>query len=202
MMKRLFDVGFAFFGMALLAPMTVLVWVLIHMDDGGPVFYRQLRVGQDGRPFKILKFRTMSVGAESAGPAITASGDRRVTRVGAVLRSSKLDELPQLWNVLRGEMSIVGPRPEVPRYVALYTPEQRVVLRLRPGITDEASVQFKDEERLLARAPDPEEFYLEHCVPRKIELNLAYGRRANVLRDLVVIWRTIAAVWLSRLRKR
>jgi lipopolysaccharide/colanic/teichoic acid biosynthesis glycosyltransferase len=194
--KRTFDLFISLVGLALVGPVFLVVWLLVKLDDGGPVFYRQERVGRLGRLFRIIKFRTMSVGAETAGPSITATGDRRITRIGRLLRKTKIDELPQLWNVLRGEMSFVGPRPEVPKYVMLYTPEQREVLALRPGITDEASVEFRNEEELLAAAADPESFYVTQCLPRKIALNLAYARRANVFRDLFVILRTVRLVWL------
>ena len=196
MVKRAFDLTFALLGSALLAPISLIIWLAVKLDDGGPVFYRQTRVGWRGQPFEIIKFRTMRTGADRIGPGITASGDPRITRVGRWLRKAKLDELPQLWNVLRGTMSLVGPRPELPQYVAHYSPEQRRVLELRPGITDEASIQFRDEEALLAAAANPEEFYLEYCLPRKIELNLAHAEQAGLLGDLRVLFRTIGAVWL------
>lgn len=198
MTKRGFDLLFALVGLALTSPVILLVWVVIKLDDGGPIFFRQTRVGQQGRLFQIIKFRTMSVGADKVGPCITASGDRRITRIGRVLRNNKFDEIPQLWNVLKGEMSLVGPRPEVPHYVARYTSKQREVLVLRPGITDEASILFRDEESRLAAAVNPERFYIEHCLPCKIELNLAYARRANIFRDFAVIIRTISSIWLHR----
>lgn len=179
--------------MLLTSPLLVVAFVAIKLDDAGPLFFRQTRVGREGRPFQILKLRTMRQG--TAGPSVTASGDPRVTRVGRWLRRTKLDELPQLWNVLVGEMSMVGPRPEVPRYVEQYTPAQREVLRLRPGITDEASIEFRNEEQLLAAAPEPEKFYIEHCVPRKIAINLAYAREASVARDFRVILRTVAVLF-------
>ncbi len=197
-MKRAFDLCGALAGLVLTGPVFFVVWVMIKLDDGGPLFYRQTRVGQSGRLFRIVKFRTMNPGADKAGPSITASGDHRVTRAGRVLRKAKLDELPQLWNVLRGEMSLVGPRPEVPRYVELYTADQREVLRLKPGITDEASLAFRDEEQMLAQAGDAEKFYVERCMPEKIRLNLAYARSANLWRDCAVIGRTVWNVWMHR----
>lgn len=199
MAKRGFDVLFAGIGLALTAPFFLAVWLLIRASDGGPGFYRQQRVGLHGRTFAIIKFRTMRVGADKAGPSITKAGDNRITAVGRWLRKTKLDELPQLWNVLCGDMSFVGPRPEVPKYVALYTREQRRVLELRPGITDEASVAFRDEEALLAAAANPEQYYVDYCIPKKIMLNLAYADRASLWRDVWVILRTIGAVWLRRL---
>lgn len=198
MIKRGFDLTCSLVGLVVLWPCFLLIWLLIKLDDGGPVFYRQVRVGRKGRLFEILKFRSMKVGADKAGPSITASGDKRITRVGCLLRKTKIDELPQLWNVLSGEMSFVGPRPEVPKYVALYTPSQKEVLELTPGITDEASIEFRDEETLLAAATKPEEYYIEHCIPIKIAINLAYARKANLFRDLTVIFRTIGSVWLRR----
>lgn len=198
MTKRIFDVVFSVVGLMLLWPVFLLVALLVKLDDRGTVFYRQVRVGRWGREFRIVKFRTMREGADKAGPSITAARDVRITRVGHWLRKAKLDELPQLWNVLRADMSFVGPRPEVPKYVALYTPEQRKVLELIPGITDEASLEFRDEEELLAAAAAPGRYYVEYCIPRKIMLNLAYARRAGLLRDMGVILRTVCSVWLRR----
>ena len=190
--KRIFDLILATAGLLLTWPLLVFSFVAIKLDDGGPWLFRQIRIGRAGRPFQILKIRTMR--PHAAGPSVTARGDPRVTRVGHWLRQTKLDELPQLWNVLVGEMSMVGPRPEVPRYVEMYSPSQREVLRLRPGITDEASIEFRDEEKLLADAPEPEAFYIEHCIPRKIAINLAYARKASVARDIGVILRTLMAL--------
>ncbi|MFO1449158.1 MAG: sugar transferase [Opitutaceae bacterium] len=198
MAKRGFDLFLALVGLVLAAPLFLLVWFLIKLDDGGPLFFQQERVGRHGRLFRILKFRTMCVGAEKRGLSVTAAGDQRITRTGRGLRKTKLDEVPQLWNVLRGEMSFVGPRPEVPKYVALYSPEQRRVLDFRPGITDEASVAFREEEALLAAADDPERFYVQTCIPQKIALNLAYAEHASVWGDIGVIFRTVGAVWLRR----
>lgn len=188
--KRLYDVVFSFIGLVLLAPLFAVIWALVKITDGGVVFYRQARVGRGGREFWIYKFRTMVPAADQTGPSITKQGDARVTRIGRILRKTKLDELPQLWNVLKGDMSLVGPRPEVPRYVQRYTPEQREVLRLKPGITDLASLYFRDEEELLANADNLEEFYLQHCVPRKLQLNLEYAARANLVSDTWIILQT------------
>jgi Sugar transferases involved in lipopolysaccharide synthesis len=196
--KRLFDVSFSLAGLIVFSPLMLFVALLIKLDDGGACFYRQVRVGRLGREFKILKFRTMCDGADRAGPSITAAGDARITRVGRWLRKAKLDELPQLWNVLRGEMSFVGPRPEVPKFVALYTSEQRRVLNLIPGITDEASLEFRDEEEMLAAVPEPARYYVEYCIPRKVAVNLAYAKNASVLKDVFVIIRTMILVWLRR----
>jgi len=199
--KRTFDASFAGLGLVVLSPILLLVAVLIKFSDGGPVFFLQKRIGQYGRRFWIWKFRTMIVGAEKHGPSITRGGDQRVTVIGRFLRKTKLDELPQLWNVLRGEMSFVGPRPEVPRYVARYTPAQREVLDLKPGITDLASVEFRHEEELLRNAPDAEKFYTEYCLPKKIALNLQYHRQANLWQDTRIILRTIFPFGSDNLQK-
>jgi len=191
--KRAFDLLFSIAGLLLSSPLLALLAATVKLSDGGPVFYRQQRVGQGGRLFTIFKFRSMVVNAERMGLSVTKQGDPRITRVGRFMRKTKLDELPQLWNVLRGDMSFVGPRPEVPRYVERYTEKQRSVLALKPGITDIASLQFRNEEELLRAADDTERFYLEHCVPRKIELNLAYSKEANLWEDFKIIIRTLIA---------
>ncbi|MEO6567708.1 MAG: sugar transferase [Opitutaceae bacterium] len=198
MAKRIFDFTLALMGITLLWPILIPVWLAIKVEDGGPIFFRQTRVGRGGQPFSILKFRSMRPDAPRKGPSVTARGDSRVTRVGHWLRTTKFDELPQLWNVVRGDMSFVGPRPEVPSYVALYSSAHRAVLAMRPGITDEASIEFRDEEKLLAAASNPQQFYIEYCMPRKIAVNLAYAERATLLSDVGIIFRTICAVWLRR----
>ncbi len=258
--KRLFDLFFAALGLAVLSPVFLLVTVLVKLSDGGPVLFRQERIGQWGKPFRILKFRSMVINAERMGLSITKGGDPRITRPGRFLRKTKLDEMPQLWNVLRGDMSFVGPRPEVPHYVQKYTPDQRAVLSLRPGITDLATLEFRNEEELLRQVRDVtlqkakrkpeardqrspvgvgpaeenvtengrqkaegmaedsgqrtadggqraegkgrraeeevEEFYIRYCIPRKIELNLAYARRANLWEDTKIILRTLGPRFL------
>jgi lipopolysaccharide/colanic/teichoic acid biosynthesis glycosyltransferase len=195
--KRGYDLFFSCVGLILLSPMLSFLYLLIRFTDGTPVFFQQERVGLGGRRFRIWKFRSMVVDADRAGIAVTRDGDPRITRVGRFLRKSKLDELPQLWNVLIGDMSLVGPRPEVPRYVDRYTPEQRVILQLKPGITDLATLRFRNEEELLRDAKDTEQFYVEYCVPRKIELNLEYARRAGVWADTMIILRTLVP-WLDK----
>lgn len=195
--KRAYDVIFSFCGLVLLSPLFFVVAVLIKLSDGGPVFFRQIRIGWRGRPFRICKFRTMLPTAGPAGPLVTKEGDARITWIGRILRTTKVDELPQLWNVLKGEMSLVGPRPEVPRFVEHYTPEQREILRLKPGITDLASLSFRDEESLLQHAGNLEEFYLQQCVPRKIKLNQEYARRANLLTDTWIILQTLCPYWIG-----
>lgn len=178
----------ALVALAVLAPLLVLLALAVFIDDGGPILYRQNRVGRRNRLFPLLKFRSMRNGM--AGPAITASADPRITRTGAILRKYKLDELPQLWNVVRGEMSVVGPRPEVPKYVD-YTDErwQRVLEDL-PGLTDLATLVYRDEEARLARVSDRETFYREVLLPDKLELNLCYQRSRTFLSDLKLILAT------------
>jgi lipopolysaccharide/colanic/teichoic acid biosynthesis glycosyltransferase len=169
------------------------IGIAIKLDDGRPVFYRALRVGKGGAPFRLLKFRTMFVDADKRGPGITSKGDSRVTRTGRFLRRTKLDELPQLINVVKGEMSLVGPRPEDPRYVALYTPEQRQVLSVAPGITSAASLAYRHEEQLLS-SDDWEILYRTQVMPAKLAIDLDYLRRRTLWTDVKLIFRTIAAV--------
>jgi len=192
--KRLFDILVSAIGLLVLWPAFLVIAALIKLEDGGPVFYRQERIGYKGRRFKMWKFRTMVVNAEKLGKSLTIGKDPRITRVGYWLRKYKLDELPQLLNVLSGEMSLVGPRPEVPQYVALYSPDQRRVLDLVPGITDPASIRFANEAELLAEATDPEKFYIDHVMPEKIRLNMEYAKRANLLSDVLVILQTLARI--------
>jgi lipopolysaccharide/colanic/teichoic acid biosynthesis glycosyltransferase len=191
--KRAYDLFCSTVGLVVLSPVLLLAAVLVKLSDGGPVFFRQQRVGLNGQLFRISKFRTMVVNAEKLGLSLTQGGDARITPLGGFLRRTKLDELPQLWNVWRGDMSLVGPRPEVPRYVELYTPAQREILKLKPGITDPASLAFRDEEATLSgrAVADLERYYVEHCMPRKIELSLAYARQANVRKDTWIILQTL-----------
>lgn len=200
-LKRLLDIVCAFGGLLIVAPLLAVVTLAVLLDDGWPVLFRQERVGRNGTRFEILKFRSMRAQPHGAGPLLTAAGDSRLTRVGRVIRRWKLDELPQLLNVLRGEMTLVGPRPEVPRYVAHYSDAQRAVLALTPGITDPASLAFLDEERKLAAARDPERFYLDHAMPAKIALNLDYARAATCWSDLGVVIRTVVAIADGRRRR-
>jgi lipopolysaccharide/colanic/teichoic acid biosynthesis glycosyltransferase len=193
MAKRAFDLLLSALGLLLLTPVLLLIALWVKLDSPGPVFFRQERVGRFGRPFFIHKFRTMRV--DNAGLQITVGVDPRITRAGRVLRAAKLDELPQLWDVLRGAMSLVGPRPEVPRYVALYPPQLReIVLSVRPGITDPASLSFRNESELLAAAADPEREYVEVVMPTKLRLAAAYVRRATLRSDLRVILATLGAL--------
>ena len=192
--KRALDIAISTAALCVLWPVFLLIALAIVIDDPGPVFYRQVRVGRGGRPFRIFKFRTMVVDADKKGLSITVGRDSRITRVGAFLRKTKLDELAQLLNVLCGQMSFVGPRPEVPRYVELYTPYQRQVLLVRPGITDYASIAYRNENDLLAGADDPEKMYIETIMPDKIELNMKYLREISPLADLRLILKTVIAV--------
>ncbi len=191
--KRAFDLVWTIPGLIVLTPVLLLIALGIKLDDCGPVFFRQERIGRRGKPFRMWKFRTMVVGAERQGRQITIGRDPRITRAGHWLRRYKLDELPQLFNVLRGDMSLVGPRPEVSRYVALYTPEQRVVLDLVPGITDPASVKYRDESNYLAQFDDPERKYIEAVMPEKIRVNLEYAQRATLWSDFCVIIQTLTS---------
>jgi lipopolysaccharide/colanic/teichoic acid biosynthesis glycosyltransferase len=187
--ERVLDLAFAAAGLVFLAPVFagIALWVL--WDDGTPVFFRQTRVGWKGKPFVIWKFRTMSVGAR--GRAITAAGDRRITRAGSWLRKLKLDELPQLFNVLRGDMSLIGPRPEVPEYVQFDSTLWQAVLQVRPGITDLATLMHRDEEEILGGSGDPHAFYRETVLPAKLRMNLAYLRSRSCWQDFRLILLTI-----------
>ncbi len=192
MAKRLFDVIASALGLLLLSPLLLAAAVWVRLDSPGPVLFRQRRVGRFGVPFTIHKFRTMRV---EPGAAITVGEDPRITRSGRVLRQTKLDELPQLWDVLRGAMSLVGPRPELPRYVELY-PEalRRAVLAVRPGITDPASLAYSHEADLLAAAADPEREYRDVILPAKLRLSADYAARASLASDLKLIGRTLLRV--------
>jgi lipopolysaccharide/colanic/teichoic acid biosynthesis glycosyltransferase len=190
--NRLADLVAAGLGLVLLSPLFLATALAILWREGRPVFFRQERIGRGGQPFHLWKFRTMR--PASSGPLLTVAGDARITPLGRLLRRTKLDELPQLWNVLKGDMSLVGPRPEVRRYVERYTPDQRRVLALTPGITDPASLKYFNEEDVLATFPDPESAYVEVIMPQKISLNLDYAARATFLSDLAVILKSIGLV--------
>ena len=200
MPKRLLDVAASLVGLLLLSPLFVLIAAAIKLDSPGPVFYRQERVGRHGLLFRIFKFRTMAVAPPASGAQITVAGDSRITRVGALLRRTKLDELAQLLDVLRGTMSLVGPRPEVPRYVAHYPPAWRErLLSVRPGITDFASVRYRDESDLLARAADPEREYIDVILPMKLRYALRYVDQPSIANDLRVIGLTLNTVFAPNL---
>jgi lipopolysaccharide/colanic/teichoic acid biosynthesis glycosyltransferase len=190
-MKRLFDLAAAAAGLVLLSPLFLAIAVAVKLTSRGPVVYRGRRTGRNGVPFDLFKFRSMAV--SQAGAGITRAGDPRVTRVGRLLRRTKLDELPQLVNVLRGEMSLVGPRPEDPRYTALYDEQQKRVLSVRPGITGAASLEYRDEESRLV-GDDWERTYVEEIMPAKLRLELAYLERASFATDLALLGATIAAL--------
>jgi lipopolysaccharide/colanic/teichoic acid biosynthesis glycosyltransferase len=192
--KRLLDVVLSVAGLVLLSPFFLIVFCLAKLCAPGPFLYRQERVGKGGRVFCILKFRTMTVDADRNGPLITSAGDSRVTRFGQLLRRCKVDELPQLWNVLRGEMSLVGPRPEVPVYVAGYSAVQLRVLSVLPGITDLASLCYRDEELFLGRSNSPEQLYREVVLPHKLALNLEYLQRISLGSDLALLLKTLVLV--------
>jgi lipopolysaccharide/colanic/teichoic acid biosynthesis glycosyltransferase len=195
MAKRVFDLLLSSLGLFALAPLLLLIAVLIKLDSPGPVMFRQERVGRFGQPFRIHKFRTMRHETAGQGLQITVGADRRITRVGGFLRASKLDELPQLLDVWLGDMSLVGPRPEVPRYVAHYPADVRdKVLSVRPGITDIASIEYRDESAVLARAADPEQAYIHEVLPHKLALAAQYVDRSSVGLDLWLIWRTLVAI--------
>jgi lipopolysaccharide/colanic/teichoic acid biosynthesis glycosyltransferase len=192
--KRMFDILASAIGLLALSPLFIIVAVLIKLTSLGPVLYFQTRVGREGILFRIAKFRSMQHNAEQIGSSITWSGDVRVTGVGNVLRFLKIDELPQLWNVLKGEMSFVGPRPELPAHVRFYDARQRRVLAVRPGITDLASIKYRHEERLLRTSPDPETFYKNVILPDKLDLNLRYLERLSFSYDLLMLAKTAAVL--------
>ena len=195
-MRRAFDAAAAALGLLLLSPVLAVVAAAIKLDDGGPVFYGQYRLGRGLRRFRLWKFRTMVPNADRLGGAITINSDPRVTRAGAVLRRYKVDELPQLWNVLKGDLALVGPRPELEPYVRMYAAEYGELLRHRPGITDPASLAYRNESELLASA-DAEEIYARKVLPDKLRLSLEYARRRTFLSDLYLIFKTLFGVVLA-----
>lgn len=192
-LKRLFDIVASFGGIIVLFPLIVIVSILIKLTSKGPVLFKQVRVTKNGRLFKIYKFRTMRENSEG-NKQITVGNDSRITGIGHILRKTKLDELPQLFNVLKGEMSLVGPRPEVPKYVELYTEEQREILKVSAGITDYASIYFSNESELLGEAENPEEFYIKKIMPYKIELNKKYIKEIGIVTDIKLIILTILKI--------
>jgi lipopolysaccharide/colanic/teichoic acid biosynthesis glycosyltransferase len=198
LIKRLFDVIISFLGLVVCMPFMLVIAALIKLDSEGPVFYRGVRAGKAGEPFEMFKFRTMVVNADKIGGPSTSDDDPRVTRVGKFLRKCKLDEVPQLINVLKGDMSLVGPRPEVLSEVEKYTPEERKLLSVRPGITDWASIEFNDEGAILAGAEDPHQAYLEKIRPGKVRLGLKYVRERSLWVDLKILTETVATVFETR----
>lgn len=195
MAKRIFDIIAATIGLLILLPFLVLIALAIALDSRGPILFLQQRIGKGGEPFFLFKFRTMHVGSDK-GTAITVGNrDPRITRVGYYLRKSKMDELPQLYNVLKGEMSFVGPRPEVKKFVDLYTPEQRKVLEITPGMTDYASILFRNENELLDGKNDPVSFYIDHIMPKKLQLNLEYINSNSLWMDFKIIFKTLMVIF-------
>jgi lipopolysaccharide/colanic/teichoic acid biosynthesis glycosyltransferase len=194
MATRLFDVVLATVGLVACAPILVVAGALVRLTSPGPMLFRQERIGRGFRPFTIYKFRTMVADAPRRGAAITCGDDPRITRVGRLLRATKVDELPQLFNVLRGDMSFVGPRPEVRRYVEMFADDYREILAVRPGITDLASILYRDEAAILGRAADPQAEYVGRILPHKIRLAKEYRHRSSLLFDVGVILQTILAV--------
>lgn len=192
MLKRGFDIVASGVGLIVLCPVFIVIAIAIRRNSRGPVFYRARRIGQHGKVFHLYKFRSMVVDADQKGPGITSAGDTRITSVGQFLRYNKLDELPQLINVLRGDMSLVGPRPEDPRYVDRYTPEQREILQYRPGITSMASLVYRNEEQLLSGV-DWEHTYVGQVMPAKLAIDLDYSRRATLFTDIWLILRTVVS---------
>lgn len=195
--KRVFDLVFATIGLIALSPIFMVISVLILVDSKGGIFYRQIRVGKNMEDFNLYKFRTMFVHPIDQNLLTIGNHDRRITKVGEVLRRYKLDELPQLLNILRGNMSFVGPRPEVRKYVNLYDEEQIKVLSVKPGITDWASLEFCNENELLEKVPDPETYYIEQIIPAKIHQNMRYINHNNLVGDFKIIWLTINKIMLN-----
>lgn len=189
--KRIFDIIMSLIGIIILSPLLIIVSIAIKISSPGNILFLQKRVGKNGEEFNIYKFRTMVSNAEKLGKQITVGNDSRITKVGAFLRKFKIDELPQLFNVFNGDMSFVGPRPEVPKYVALYTKEQRKVLSIRPGITDMASLRYRDENDILGKVDNPEEYYINVIMQDKLKLNLEYIEKSNIIFDISLILKTI-----------
>lgn len=196
MRKRLFDIIFSLFGLSILTPIFFVFGLAIKLTSSGPVFFRGERIGKDGNPFRIYKFRTMVVGAEKMGASSTAEDDPRITHVGRFLRKYKLDELPQLLNVFKGEMSIVGPRPQVPWIAEQYSGEEKLLFSVKPGMTDWASIEFSNEGEILKGSEDPDRDYLEKIAPRKRQLGLEYVRNHSLWTDLKIIFLTIKRIFL------
>jgi lipopolysaccharide/colanic/teichoic acid biosynthesis glycosyltransferase len=194
-MKRAFDIVSCTLAVLVLFPFGLIIALCIACGSKGGVFYRQTRVGRNGKDFKLLKFRTMRPNADRQGLLITVGNDQRITRIGGFLRKYKIDELPQLLNIIKGDMSVVGPRPEVRRYVELYDERQRRVLTVRPGLTDYASLQYISESELLAKSDDPEKTYIEEIMPAKLELNLQYIDNQSLKEDFKLIFQTLFSIF-------
>ena len=194
MLKRIFDIVCSFLGIILLSPLLFVLYLAVALSSKGGGLYKQLRIGKDGKEFYLFKFRTMFLNSDSKGLLTVGGRDPRITSVGYFLRKYKMDELPQLFNVFFGDMSLVGPRPEVKKYVDLYTPHQREVLKVRPGITDYASLEYFEENDVLAAASDPEATYINEVMPKKLQLNEKYIKEAGLITDLKIILRTIISI--------
>ena len=194
-LKRTFDILFSSIGLLMLLPVFLVMAVWIKADSEGPVFYRQVRVGMHGKLFRIFKFRSMRLGSDKASQITIGERDSRITRSGIIIRKYKLDELPQLINVFTGDMSFVGPRPEVPKYVDLYTEEQRHVLDVRPGITDMASIKYINENELLGKANNPEDYYIHTIMPDKLSINLEYVKKNSFMDDVTIIFKTLSKIF-------
>jgi lipopolysaccharide/colanic/teichoic acid biosynthesis glycosyltransferase len=193
-MIRILDLAISFVFLLLLLPFLLAIGILVRLSSPGGVFYKQVRIGKDGVPFTLYKFRSMRIGSDKLGLLTIGSNDNRITKIGAFLRATKLDELPQFINVLKGDMSIVGPRPEVEKYTSLYTNQQARVLAVLPGITDFASIKFRNENELLALQDNPEDYYIREVIPLKIKLNLEYIENRNVFNYVKIIYLTFINV--------
>jgi lipopolysaccharide/colanic/teichoic acid biosynthesis glycosyltransferase len=198
-MKRAFDFGAALVGLVILSPLLAVIALAVKLSSPGSILYAQTRVGLHGRHFKLYKFRSMVTNADKLGTSVTTSVDRRITPVGRFLRKTKLDELPQLWNVVRGDMSLVGPRPDVPEIVATYTPEMRRIFEVLPGMTSQASLYLRDEEQLLSLTETPDDLYVSVLVPAKVDLAMEHVQRQSFWFDLLILVKTLAAVAFGRL---
>lgn len=190
-MKRLFDITASFFGILILSPLFIFISLWVGLSSKGGVFYKQIRVGRNNKDFKLYKFRSMRVNSDKQGLLTVGSKDSRITKAGYFIRKYKIDELPQLFNVLKGDMSFVGPRPEVRRYVDLYSEEQMKVLSVRPGITDPASIKYRNENDILSSQSNPEEYYIQHIMPDKLKINIDYINTRTFVKDIKIIFQTI-----------
>jgi lipopolysaccharide/colanic/teichoic acid biosynthesis glycosyltransferase len=202
MIKRIFDIIVSFLALIALSPIFIILAIAIAIDSKGGIFYKQKRIGKNGRQFELIKFRSMYTDADKKGLLTVGGHDSRITKVGYFIRKYKLDELPQLINVLKGDMSIVGPRPEVKKYTDLYSNEQKKVLNVRPGITDPASLKFKNENDLLEKSTNPEKFYIEKIMPEKIKISINYIDKRNFFSDLKVIFNTLFSVFVKNSTKK
>ena len=190
-MKRLFDITASFFGILILSPLLIFIGLWVGLSSKGGVFYKQIRVGKNNKDFKLYKFRSMRVNSDKQGLLTVGSKDSRITKAGYFIRKYKIDELPQLINVLKGDMSFVGPRPEVRRYVDLYSEEQMKVLSVRPGITDPASIKYRNENDILSSQSNPEQYYIQHIMPDKLKINIDYINTRTFVKDIKIIFQTI-----------